>query len=367
MQLAVLSWNILAPVWAHPQWYDNVDRACLDGETRLGLIIDTLTQRLAAHADLVLLCEVEASVYERLREVLEPEYEAVPLGCHREDCWADNLVDGAAPVPNGNAIFARRSLLRVLSWERFELSADDGNCALAAVLEYTPSGTRLVAAVSHLDTESAARRELQLHCARRTLDGIAATHGLACPVVWGGDFNASVEAPELRVALAGEQAFTVASHGRRVAPSDFGSVLYGFGDVPIDHVLVRGASVQPGSALEADVWVFEHLCGGRSSPATLGPRFEWTLRTYGSDHMPVGCTLVLPHATSEQGRQRRQQLDALVEEKRRLQHEMAALRAFLDEECRVFRADMLALVSAMQQQQQQGHGGASGDEASSQS
>ncbi len=72
--------------------------------------------------------------------------------------------------------------------------------------------------------------------------------------------------------------------------SDFTAEAYGDIDTPIDHVFARG-DLAVASARAHHPWVLAHGFSGDVSPQAVGPRTEWALRTYGSDHMPVGCTL----------------------------------------------------------------------------
>jgi endonuclease/exonuclease/phosphatase family metal-dependent hydrolase len=268
---------------------------------------------------------------------MTPLYD-VFFGAHRSDLWGDYLA-GLPPAVHGNAVLLRKGLVQAGTSavrEAVPLSAD-GNAALVVSFECAGSdsrGTRVAVCASHLETEAASKRKHQVAkildyfdsdvfqgghrgerhpgpgegpgdggdassnsgekvAAHSDSGGTPGGSCRPCVLIWGGDFNASRDAPEMAAAFA--SGFTDASvHATLDGPSDFGAEGYGWIDTPIDHVLAKGHNrVEAARPCHPGARVRLHRGGNGSGPSALGPRLEWTLRTFGSDHMPVGCTLVL--------------------------------------------------------------------------
>ena len=217
LSFEVTSWNILAPVWAHPSHYFPRSAPHLDPRARAATAVRRL---LAQGSDALLLQEVEERVLQRMRRdhaELDATYSihfaAYPPG------WCANWlteISSFKPVPNGVAVLLRRGMF----------SADDGadaaefrcldprdggaalppcaqgNAALIVRCTWGESGRPLAFVCCHLDADSARLAERQATWLHRLLAAELVGEERRA-VVWAGDFNLEMRCGALQ-AIAGE-------------------------------------------------------------------------------------------------------------------------------------------------------------------
>ena len=281
--LTILSWNILAPVWCAPEWFLHVDLAALATSTRMEMISSLIN---ASNADIIILCEVQDTpdALGAMR-IKSAEYYDFYYTPHNADLWVDCLVGDMTPQSNGNAILLQRGT-PIATHSHVQLSSDGNR---VAVVE-TCDGLRIFA--THLETEFAATRAAQVEVLLRLYPPVEGRLD-----IWGGDFNASRDAPELvPIVPAG---YVCLSY--RKGASAFGAEPYGWIDTPIDHVFVRDCVGCAVAATPMLAHPFVTSAEGRAPKLVsddydavarcMGRRVEWNLTQFGSDHMPVGCTL----------------------------------------------------------------------------
>ena len=292
--LTIVTFNVLAPVWVNPSDYPCVDPCTLDPPTRLPLIarcIETM------NADVVTLQEVQGTedVLGWLRDRLQVSYHFFSA-THGPHLWSDYLPAGQDPsVPHGNTILIRKT---VGSATDFVLScvelSEDGNTM--AVVE----GRGLRIFNVHLETLHADIRRAQIASLLQKYP--APTPGGID--ILAGDLNAPL--PWLRPLLVEDGEYLPVgcvgflAAAARPGSSAFAAEQYGveFVGQQIDHVMLRGLRETEHAyhAHPAEDYVLlddKTRVGypGCVSDEVLGPKVEWILRQYGSDHMPVGCTI----------------------------------------------------------------------------
>jgi len=284
LQLNVVTFNILAPVWVSPAYYPCVDPTALDTTTRLALIIQYIEE---TQADVVALQEVQGTmdVLGILEVRLGMSY-YVFTAMHGPTLWSEWLLEGQHALPTGNAVLVRKALGAP---EDFTVSSeelsDDGNTMVVV----QGAGLRIFSV--HLETLKEDIRVAQI--ARLFVKYPVPQPGVLD--ILAGDLNApqSWLLPHLTQRQGAAATFVPAA--LRAGSSCFNSDKFG-GDFignQVDHVMLRGLPVDyTFTSLPADPYV--NGAGGYTGSVedqVMGPKVEWTLRRYGSDHIPVGCSI----------------------------------------------------------------------------
>lgn len=282
--LRVISFNVLAPIWAALHFYPpGLDPALLQADARRRVLIERL-QALAADTDVFCLQEVQASEFEAFARALGSDF-AGAMSSNDPAYWANWVTPELGWQPNGCAIFYRRSLF--LSDPTAEPTlrdialSEDGNRAL--ILEGTlrdGSSTRVRIASVHLDSDRGDRRLFEASSLLNQMPALVGLRDLIC-----GDLNVDAITGCLRAPLerAGFRD-ALASLGNRenTHPWDTtynGSAMWGV----IDHILYRGLQPLQGDVLDGGVWSIDDETA----------RIAETLRSIGSDHFPLTACLGL--------------------------------------------------------------------------
>lgn len=270
IHLNILSFNILAPCWASPQWYpDGLDADLLDRNYRRKRIIDVIS---ASKADIVCLQEVTDVEFKAIKSAL-PYFKGF-MSHNDPSYWSEWIVPELPWEPNGCAILARTSKFTSLNFKDYALS-DTGNHAarLSAVID----GVNISIWSIHLDSDKAQNRKLELESLMTRIgDGIE---------IIAGDFNIDGDSSNLRRSL--QQAKFVdalKSVGNFEATHPFSNTYYqSHVYAVIDHILTRGARSVFGDVLDYGLWSIKNET----------KRVEATLEKAGSDHFTVISTLLI--------------------------------------------------------------------------
>ena len=232
------------------------------------------------HYDVICMQEVQESVIESLRKALpNHEFCFVP---HKATLWVPH--DGSV---HGNAVLINRAIAVDGSIETHPMElSDDGNTGVSTSCLLL-NGRKLTVWSSHLecegdyntitDTEEAALRAEQM---KRLLT--LANHLSGDDIViWGGDFNApSSNAEFVHMFEAGFSDLTSDVINLRTEFDD-NMDLY---DEPIDVVAGRGDFVK------------QHVHAFKRPPkscVTVKQKVAFLLAEHGSDHLPVGVSLLI--------------------------------------------------------------------------
>lgn len=191
---------------------------------------------------------------------------------HDEQLWQPHSGER-----HGNTTLIRRDLIKGAVLARSVQLSGDGNTALIVRL---PSSALTLINV-HLEceedvecitgTEFSWRRHLQSRCVLNHVP-------VGDTVIWAGDFNAPQSTPE----LSHISHHFVDATSMHIARSEYDHNEHVYSG-PVDAVLVRGAH---------DVLAVDHFERPHSS-ASLAAKIAFLLQHYGSDHVPVGATLLL--------------------------------------------------------------------------
>ena len=271
-EIGMVTFNVLAPVWAAPDWYPpDMDMSLLDADYRRARITSFLSSR-AADTDIFCLQEVQESEFPAFLAALGGGFTGA-MSHNDRDWWSNWVVPEIPWAPNGTAIIVRRQAFSNLVFSDIALS-DDGNHAELVEGVHTATGRRFRAASIHLDSDVEANRRREARSLMSQLPSASNTTDVVC-----GDFNEdSVTGTVGGVVQRAGFVDVLAAVGNREPTHPWSSTYNGATRwAIIDHLTVRDA--QP---LSGDVLDF----GGLSIADEL-TRIESNFRTTGSDHYPV--------------------------------------------------------------------------------
>jgi endonuclease/exonuclease/phosphatase family metal-dependent hydrolase len=271
-RLPMVTFNVLAPVWAAPDWYPpEMDMSLLDAGYRRARITAFLASR-AADTDVFCLQEVQESELPAFLAALGSGFTGA-MSHNDRDWWSNWVVPEIPWAPNGTAIIVRRQAFSNLTFRDVPLSGDGNHAELVEGL-HRATGRSFRAASIHLDSDVEANRGREARALMAELPPAAGTTDVVC-----GDFNEdSVTGTAGGVVRRAGFVDVLDAVGNREPTHPWSSSYNGATRwAIIDHLTVRGA--QP---LSGDVLDF----GGLSIADEL-TRIESNFRTTGSDHYPV--------------------------------------------------------------------------------
>jgi len=271
-RLGMVTFNVLAPVWAAPDWYPpEMDMSLLDAAYRRPRITSFLASR-AADTDIFCLQEVQESELPAFLAALGGGF-AGAMSHNDRDWWSNWVVPEIPWGPNGTAIIVRRQAFSNLTFRDVPLSGDGNHGELVEGV-HKATGRRFRAASIHLDSDVEANRGREARAVMAELPPAPGTTDVVC-----GDFNEdSVTGTAGGVVRRAGFVDVLDAVGNREPTHPWSSSYNGATRwAIIDHLTVRGA--QP---LNGDVLDF----GGLSISDEL-TRIESNFRTTGSDHYPV--------------------------------------------------------------------------------
>lgn len=270
--VSMLSFNVLAPVWAAPDWYpETIDMTLLDTAARRARIGALLASR-AATTDLVCLQEVQESELPAMLAALGDGFTGAMA--HNDPDWWSNWVVPEIPwAPNGTALAVRTSAFSRVAFRDVPLS-EDGNHALLMTGLHRATGRPVRAISVHLDSDVQANRTREARSAVAQLPSVAGAADVVC-----GDLNEdSVTGAAGNVLQRAGFTDVLDASGVREPTHPWSSSYNGATRwAIIDHLLVRGAAPVSGDVLDFGVWAIEDEVA----------RIEANIVNTGSDHFPI--------------------------------------------------------------------------------
>jgi endonuclease/exonuclease/phosphatase family metal-dependent hydrolase len=269
----MVTFNVLAPVWAAPDWYPpEMDMSLLDAADRRARITAFLASR-AASTDVFCLQEVQESEFPAFLAAVGSGF-AGAMSHNDRDWWSNWVVPEIPWAPNGTAIMVRRQAFSNLVFRDIALSGDGDHAELVEGV-HKATGRRFRAASIHLDSDKESNRGREARSLMSQLPPAAGAIDVVC-----GDFNEdSVTGTAGGVVKRAGFVDVLDAVGNREPTHPWSSSFNGATRwAIIDHLTVRGATPLSGDVLDF---------GGLSIPDEL-TRIEENFRTTGSDHYPVG-------------------------------------------------------------------------------
>ena len=270
--VGLLTFNVLAPVWASPVWYpEDMDPALLDAATRRARIGAVLAAR-ADQTDVACLQEVQESEFPSMLAALGAGFTGA-MSHNARDWWSNWLVPEIPWAPNGTALAVRRQAFSNLAFRDVPLTGD-GNHALLMTGVHKATGRPVRAISIHLDSDIQANRTREAREVVRLLPPAARTADIVC-----GDLNEdSITGAAGNVLQRAGFVDVLAALGVR-EPTHPWSSQYNKATrwAIIDHLLVRDATPRSGDVIDYGVWSIEDETA----------RIEANFVNTGSDHFPV--------------------------------------------------------------------------------
>ena len=271
-RLPMVTFNVLAPVWAAPDWYPpEMDMSLLDAGYRRARITAFLASR-AADTDVFCLQEVQESELPAYLAALGAGFTGA-MAHNDRDWWSNWVVPEIPWAPNGTAIVVRRQAFSDLTFRDVPLSGD-GNHAELVEGVHKATGRLFRAASIHLDSDVEANRGRETRALMAELPAAAGTTDVIC-----GDFNEDAVTGKVGgVVKRAGFVDVLEAVGNREPTHPWSSSYNGATRwAIIDHLTVRGALPLSGDVLDF---------GGLAIADEL-TRIESNFRTTGSDHYPV--------------------------------------------------------------------------------
>ncbi len=277
VEVDIVSFNVLAPIWAAPDWYPEEMNPSLLATAPRRAALTAYLASVAPATEIVCLQEVAVSEFGHLAAALGPQFEGA-MAFNDPDFWSNWVVPEIPWEPNGPAIFVRTDVFDDIAISDRPLGT--GNHAAVVEATHTATGRTVRAWSIHLDSDHESNRVSEFNTVLAGMPPDAAATDIAC-----GDFNEDTVVGSVgpRVRKAGF-VDVHASVGQRRATHPFSSQYYNSQRwAIIDHVVVRNAL--PVSATVVDA--------GLADIADELTRIEATLQQKGSDHYAVTATIAL--------------------------------------------------------------------------
>jgi len=269
MNLTLLSWNILAPMWVHPDYFPGISENIVSTKFRRESFYATLKYLLEKYSiDVIGFQEAQES------EISQPEFlkiledfEPAKLSKNEPQCWESWLKTNEYQE-NGTIIYLRKGRFSDIQTYRYLIS-EDGNAA--TLITCTLHHQKLLLINTHLETVSSQMRQIQVQNIQSFIHTLLPATDRP-PIYWLGDFNMKPQDPLNRALISGKWRDFVQeicldfptwfSVKRAPARIDF---IYGLGDMrvmggEVPHVLRTGS------------W---------------GENCAEVIRRFGSDHLPI--------------------------------------------------------------------------------
>ena len=273
--LGVLSFNVLAPLWAAPKWYPtNLDPAALNRQTRLRAT-QALLGSLSGQLDVVCLQEVNAPELKGYLDALGPDFKGA-MAQNPPSWWANWLVPELPWEANGTAVIVRKSRFKGGSFE--DVALPDGNHAEVYQGVDSLTGRKVRVQSIHLDSDRLDNHKTEL---TTLFDRYPASRGVVD--ILAGDFNEDTDigtAASLLEKAGYKDALTAIGNLEATHPwSSSYNTNQRWGR--IDHITSRNAISLGGDVLDFGVW------GLTDETARIAANLGKT----GSDHFPVIASL----------------------------------------------------------------------------
>lgn len=281
--ISIISFNILASVYASPDYYPDECAPYLDTSNRSIVINKFLFN---CNYDIIGLQEVTQTEYAILMATLDNKYTSCFFP--HDETYCNEWMDPENTQPNGNAIFLANAMFKDTIWSDIRLAS--GNHVVSC-LTNTISNIKLRITNIHLDGDD-------MECRRKEylelLDQLSFDPDMIDIVL--GDFNDGL----ILIDIAKQYPIRASATGRNDGyhfKDAINSVLtYSMAGAaktkqPIDHITYRYGKdlTVTASVLDKNMWI-DYPVLNEHDPL-CGPRCCMCLELYGSDHIPVAATL----------------------------------------------------------------------------
>ena len=274
--LRILSFNILASIYSHQDYYPDGLGDLLDISYRKSKICGYISK---GRYDIIGLQEVTDEIYQNIKECLGDSYISM-FYPHNMEYWKEWIPNEYSYIPNGNAIFLKRDNFKLVLWE--DISLETGNHAVAAYTQHIESGNQIRILNIHLEGDDEDQRVKEYNDLLNTLKEDAKTIDIVL-----GDFNSGIIDDISKITY--ENNFIPDNnkiHTFSIISSDKTKN-------PIDHIIYRSPNISKFSIhIDKEIWDL-YPFNNNEEDKYMKERCEECLARYGSDHIPLMGLLVI--------------------------------------------------------------------------
>ncbi len=266
----VLTFNILAPCWASPEYYPLKAFPYLERTYRREKISNLLSRN--KDADIFALQEVTEEEFYYLQQALKNNYIGYH-SLHSRDYWTNWSKNDRPWEPNGNAIFLKKTRFSDIKFKDITLSSDGNHAAYVEVID-NKTHQRMRAVSIHLDSDKSANRKKEFQALLQYLpprDDVID--------VIAGDFNTHPNS--LAVKEAGFVNILNSLGVNKVTCPSYTSNFKNPNVGIIDHVLIRHGNPLSGQVIDFGLLEIYPNSKDRKN------RVNASIQLSGSDHFPV--------------------------------------------------------------------------------
>jgi endonuclease/exonuclease/phosphatase family metal-dependent hydrolase len=275
--LSLMSFNVLAPCWAHPSRYPSESAELLERTQRQKRVLKILEEALST-VDVIALQETTPKELDLYQRTLHSHFHTFHV-FHDKNYWSNWKKDGVSWEQNGVALFVKKERFPEVKFKEFSLSASGNHAAYFEALD--PKSKQVIRGVSvHLDSDHLQTRTNELNDLM-----IQLKEKPHCVDVILGDLNDGTRRGPLQetieknsyqdvLAFLKQETWTSVyfqDHAHAIKNSkDFGI---------IDHLLVRNGTPLKGQVQDFNLWSLY--------PDHQAKRIYENLKLCGSDHFPI--------------------------------------------------------------------------------
>jgi mRNA deadenylase 3'-5' endonuclease subunit Ccr4 len=250
--LRVVTFNILASIYAHPDYYPDEAHDALSLSNRQEKILNYLSQ-LKDNCEVIALQEVTSEFLQHVTKVLNPDFIGI-FYPHDEEYWNEWIHSDYSYLSNGNMLFLKQSSFGLILWENISLKT--GNHAVLAHTKHIPTGHEIRILNIHLDSDNQDKRLKEYETALNSLEANSEIIDIVL-----GDFNSGIVDDILEI-----------TSKHNFIPDNNKIYTFSMTKNPIDHVIYRSPYITS--------------CITRVDNSNA-EKFEECLTKYGSDHIPL--------------------------------------------------------------------------------
>ncbi|MBP6218582.1 MAG: hypothetical protein KA436_08350 [Oligoflexales bacterium] len=287
-QIQIISFNILAPCYAHPDLYPKGALPLLDRNVRRERIFSFL-QSIAPTTDIISLQETTQMEFRYIQEFLQENFSGFEV-YHDQKYWSDWNTPDLEWEPNGVAIFLKKTSFDRMQFQDLPLSNSGNHGAYFEAL-HRASDIDIRGASIHFDSDRASHRNQEL----KALLSYMTPNPHKVDII-AGDFNYGTHAGITKRYLS-QNRFTDVLHEvyqRKLGmqgieyyeewTSPYSIGIYRDKNLGIiDHITVRRAKAADGQVINFNLWSLY--------PYNEDARILASLKVSGSDHFPIRAVI----------------------------------------------------------------------------
>ena len=283
--LRILSFNILAPIFASPQWYpENINKKYLKEDHRLPKILNFInTQK--DKIDIFCFQEVTCKEFIKIEELLSENFVG-DMAYNDKDYWNTSIVKPLKYKPHGNAIFVNKNKFTNIKFQIKDLKT--GNKCIGVLCKKSNKYIRTHSV--HFDSDNVKNRELELIT---LLESIKNDNILDVIDVIAGDINSDTQSTDIGKIFKKYKFINALKKSKHTPYTSY--TPYTLHTHPwdprddnpsmnamIDHIMIHNSKSFKSKIFSFDIMKYKSEL----------KRINKTLRLLGSDHFPIKAHVI---------------------------------------------------------------------------